>query len=110
MRAVRNTTRGVAVVEVPEPETTPEQVIVKVTSSGICGSDLHMLEWGPRPLTFGHEFAGLLDDGTLVAVQPGVPCGTCDTCRAGTPHLCRTLFEEFHGVTIDGGLADAVAV
>ena len=110
MRAVRNTAEGVAVVDVAAPEVGPDHVVVHVTSSGICGSDLHMLEWGPRPLTFGHEFAGTLDDGSLVAVQPGLPCGACDTCLAGNPHLCRTFFEKFHGVTIDGGLADTVAV
>ncbi len=49
-------------------------VRVHVRAAGICGSDLHLIEWGPMPVTLGHEFAGVLDDGTAVAVQPYTPC------------------------------------
>src|SRR3954469_5332263 len=110
MRAVRNTTDGIAVIEVPAVEPAADMVRVRVRSTGICGSDLHLIEWGPIPVTLGHEFAGLLDDGTPVAVQPQTPCLTCDRCRAGAEHLCRTLLDRTHGVSIDGGLADEVLV
>ncbi|MGZ4704669.1 MAG: zinc-dependent alcohol dehydrogenase [Acidimicrobiales bacterium] len=110
MRAVRNTDAGIEVVDVAPVEPGDGLVRVRVRSSGICGSDLHLIEWGPMPVTLGHEFAGLLDDGTEVAVQPQTPCLECDLCRAGDDHLCRTLLSRTHGVSIDGGLADEVLV
>lgn len=112
MRAVRNTDAGLAVVEVPEPEATPGSglVRVRVRSAGICGSDFHLLDWGPRPVTLGHEFAGVLDDGTAVAVEPQLPCGTCDRCLAGAGQQCRTIFDRSYGFSLDGGLADVVVV
>jgi threonine dehydrogenase-like Zn-dependent dehydrogenase len=67
------------------------------------------LSWG-LPCTVGHEFAGLLDDGTPVAVQPYVPCGVCDQCLMGETARCRVWLDRFHGVSIDGGLADEVIV
>lgn len=115
MRAVRHTANGIEVVPVDAAEpgtdaTGRDLVRVRVRAAGICGSDLHLIEWGPLPVTLGHEFAGLLDDGTAVAVQPQTPCGSCDRCLAGQDNLCRTVLERTHGVSIDGGLADEVLV
>jgi 2-desacetyl-2-hydroxyethyl bacteriochlorophyllide A dehydrogenase len=107
MRAVRSASGGVAVLNVPAPS--GDGVTVQVRSSGICGSDLHLLSFG-LPVTLGHEFAGVLADGTPVAAQPTVPCGQCDGCAAGQDQLCRTLFQRMHGVSLDGGLADEVRV
>jgi threonine dehydrogenase-like Zn-dependent dehydrogenase len=112
MRAVRATgDGGVGVVQVDAtvPEHAQDPVRVRVRSCGICGSDLHLAEWN-LPVTLGHEFAGVLDDGTAVAVQPNVWCGECDRCRAGDTHLCRTGMSRLHGVSVDGGLADEVIV
>lgn len=108
MRAVRNTERGVEVVDVPEPES--DGLRVHVRAASICGSDLHMLGFGPSPFTLGHEFAGLLDDGTAVAVDPSGPCGACDQCTAGRGHLCRTAAERVLGVGLDGGMAERCVV
>ncbi|UDY35831.1 zinc-dependent alcohol dehydrogenase [Dermatobacter hominis] len=110
MRAVRNTERGIEVLDVASPESPDGLVRVRVRSAGICGSDLHLIEWGPLPVTLGHEFAGVLDDGTEVAVQPQTPCDVCDCCLRGDPHLCREILSRTHGVSIDGGLADEVWV
>jgi threonine dehydrogenase-like Zn-dependent dehydrogenase len=60
--------------------------------------------------TIGHEFAGLLDDGTEVAVQPFAPCGDCDLCSGGSPHMCRRVAETMYGVFVDGGMADEIVV
>src|SRR5690349_25149304 len=79
---------------------------VRVRGAGICGSDLAMIVHGPIPVTLGHEVAGELDDGTPVAIDPSEPCGTCDQCRAGRRHLCRTGAERTIGVGVDGGTAD----
>jgi len=81
-------------------------VRVTVSSSGICGSDLHMASFGPSWAILGHEFSGRLDDGTAVAVLPAVPCGTCDRCVAGAEQQCRTVLSRMYGVSLDGGLAD----
>jgi threonine dehydrogenase-like Zn-dependent dehydrogenase len=108
MRGVRNTERGIEVVDTPEPS--GDTAVVHIRSAAICGSDLHMLCYGPLPFTLGHEIAGVLDDGTAVAVDPTAPCGTCDQCEAGTSHLCRTGMERVLGVGLDGGMADAVGI
>ncbi len=108
MRGVRITADGVRLLDVPEPAGTGQRV--DVVSSGICGSDLHLAAMGPLPVTLGHEFAGRLDDGTVVAIDPSVPCGECDQCRSGASHRCRTGATRALGIGADGGLADAVVV
>lgn len=110
MRAVRNTARGIEVVDVDPPVTNGEPVAVRVVSAGICGSDLHLIGWGPMPVTLGHEIGGRLDDGTPVAVWPARPCGSCDRCHVGEPQQCRTGAARTYGVGTDGGMADAVVV
>ena len=110
MRGVRNTKRGVEVVDVPDPRPEAEggSTVVRIRTAGICGSDLHLLGFGPMPVTLGHEFAGELDDGTAVAVDPNVPCGECDQCLGGSEHRCRTGAQRVLGIGADGGMADAV--
>ena len=105
MRAVRCEQDRICVAEVPAPSGS-EGVRVRVKSAGICGSDLTMLPLGYLQHTVGHEFAGLLDDGTPVAVQPTTPCGSCALCRAGDYQLCRTCIDSTLGVYRDGGMAD----
>jgi 2-desacetyl-2-hydroxyethyl bacteriochlorophyllide A dehydrogenase len=106
VRAVRNTQDGVQVVEVDAPSA--DGVRVRVKSASICGSDLHMLDLGPLPFTLGHEFGGVLPDGTAVAVDPAEHCGVCDQCLAGAHNRCRNMI--LRGVTGDGGLCDEVVV
>ena len=108
MRAVRHTEAGIQVVDAAEPAGSGP--IVHVRAASICGSDLHMLAMGPLPFTLGHEFAGLLDDGTPVAIDPTAPCRTCDACTAGHEHLCRTGAARVLGIGSDGGLAEAVGI
>jgi 2-desacetyl-2-hydroxyethyl bacteriochlorophyllide A dehydrogenase len=108
MRAVRNTETGVQVVEVPPPD--GDGVRVRVRSAGICGSDLAMIRTGLAVNTIGHEFAGVLDDGTAVAVHPYVSCGVCAECTAGRQQLCREIAQSMLGVFVDGGMSDEVVV
>jgi threonine dehydrogenase-like Zn-dependent dehydrogenase len=102
---------GVALVDVDPvaPAHATDPVRVRVRSCGICASDLHLARWN-LPVTLGHEFAGVLDDGTAVAVQPNAWCGECDRCLAGETQLCRHGASRLHGVSVDGGLADEVVV
>ena len=89
------------------PGASGEGVRVHVRSIGICGSDLHMLEMkSPLQCIVGHEVAGVLDDGTPVAVEPSMPCGECASCRAGDYNLCPVGAGGSLGVGRNGGMAD----
>ena len=107
MRAVRCREGRPFVDDVPRPQ--GDGVLVRVDSAGICGSDLHLLGFG-LPLTFGHEFAGRLADGTPVAVEPIAPCGVCDRCREGDTQLCVRGPSMVFGVGHDGGMAEECLV
>jgi L-iditol 2-dehydrogenase len=101
-----------------EPLPLPEkgQALLKVTSVGICGSDLHWFsEQGigdarlTRPLVLGHEFAAVIADGSRsgqrVAVEPAVSCGACEFCQHGHPNLCANVIFAGHGAQ-DGALRE----
>ena len=65
-------------------------VIVNVSSAGICGSDLHLLESGAHsPHVAGHEISGITENGKHVAIEPIIPCSKCDNCYSGNYHLCK---------------------
>ena len=84
-------------------------VRVRVRSAGICGSDLHMMEINfPLRYIMGHEAAGLLDDGTPVAVEPVSPCGECELCRRGDYNLCKDATASLLGVGRDGCMAEEI--
>jgi 2-desacetyl-2-hydroxyethyl bacteriochlorophyllide A dehydrogenase len=110
MRAVRDTENGIEVLDVPSPDAEDGQVRVHVRASGICGSDLHLISWGPMPVTLGHEISGHLDDGTPVAIWPLIPCGRCDRCGAGEVTQCRQAVTQSIGIGRDGGMADEMVV
>jgi L-iditol 2-dehydrogenase len=97
-----------------EPKPTPcgDETLLRVTSVGVCGSDLHWFsETGigdavlREPLVLGHEFAGVIDSGQRrgerVAVDPAINCGQCEYCLEGNPNLCDNLVFAGHG-TNDG--------
>ncbi|MBV9872086.1 MAG: alcohol dehydrogenase catalytic domain-containing protein [Frankiaceae bacterium] len=108
MRAVRCLESTASIVEVPEPS--GPGVRVRVASSGICGSDLHLVELFALPATLGHEFAGHLDDGTAVAVEPLDPCWVCPPCVNGEYHRCVRGPGMIIGIGKDGGMADVCVV
>lgn len=111
MRAVRRGERGgISVQHVTERAPEAGESCVSVRSAGICGSDLHAIELGPIPATLGHEVAGVLPDGTAVAVWPLTPCNVCDRCRAGEPQQCRGAQMATFGFARDGGMADRMVV
>jgi L-iditol 2-dehydrogenase len=125
MRAARlYAARDMRVETVPDlPAPGAEDVLLRVTAVGICGSDLHNYVDGrigdaqvQSPLVLGHEFAGVIeamsegardgDDeplhvGQRVAVDPATPCWRCEFCEAGHPNLCRRL--HFCGLHPDDG-------
>ncbi len=109
MRAVRCCEGKIQLVDVaPSRE---GDVRVRVRAAGICGSDLHMIRAGfPMPHTIGHEFAGELDDGSAVAVEPLLPCGSCEYCQEKRFNLCRVGPSMLMGIQRDGGMTDEVWV
>jgi 2-desacetyl-2-hydroxyethyl bacteriochlorophyllide A dehydrogenase len=107
MLAIKASNGSAEIHEVPKPNDDSDGVLVRVVSSSICGSDLHMLDMGILgDSTLGHEFAGTLTDGTAVAVEPTVPCGTCAYCADEQVQLCATVTERLVGVGVDGGMAE----
>ena len=108
MLAVIATQGVISVVEKDTPDGSGE--LITVTSSGICGSDLHMIEAGLSGVVLGHEFGGLTTDGQLVAIRPTGECGTCVQCTSGFSHTCSMAGRSLHGMSRDGGLAEIVRV
>ena len=99
----------------PKPVPAQGQALLKVTSVGICGSDLHWFaEEGigdarlTRPLVLGHEFAALTESGERVAVEPAIACRECEYCLQGHPNLCPDVIFAGHGNT-DGALREYMA-
>lgn len=84
--------------------------LIKVTSAGICGSDLHLIAAGLSHVVLGHEFGGYTSDGRLVAVRPTGECGTCSSCQSLAASTCAEATSRAHGIAIDGGLAEFVLV
>ena len=116
--------RDLRVERVPAPGPPPPgHVLLRVRTTGVCGSDLHLYQDArigdtpiEAPFVIGHEFsavveaagAGAMDgwhqplaEGTRVAVDPAQPCGRCELCDHGHPNLCLHL--QFCGNYPDGG-------
>ncbi len=116
---------GLRLEDVPAPEPGPDEVLIRVHTTGICGTDLHIYEWDewartaiPAPMTVGHEFSGHIEklgsnvsgfaEGELVGAEGHVVCGHCRNCLAGRRHLCQQ--PRGLGVNIPGAFADFVVV
>jgi threonine dehydrogenase-like Zn-dependent dehydrogenase len=108
MLAVTASQGVITVIEKDIPEGSGE--LIAVTSSGICGSDLHMIEAGLSGVVLGHEFGGMTSDGQLVAIRPTGECGTCPQCVTGYSQTCSMAGRSLHGMSRDGGLAEFVHV
>jgi L-iditol 2-dehydrogenase len=101
--------RDIRIERVPLPTPGLDEVLLRVTVTGVCGSDLHTYLDGrigdtelKAPLVLGHEFAGVIEStGQRVAVDPAQPCHRCDLCEQGHPNLCRRL--HFCGLFPDDG-------
>ncbi len=109
----------------PIPTIGTDEVLVRVRAVGVCGSDVHYWHSGrigpvvvEKPMVLGHECAGEvvkigsdvshLCPGDRVALEPGIPCGECDLCRAGQYNLCADVVF-FATPPIDGAFCEYVA-
>src|SRR5437016_3939420 len=96
---------GLWLEEVPVPNVGTDNVLIRVTKTSICGTDVHIYNWDawaqktiPVPMTIGHEFVGVVDlvgehvkgfaRGDLVVGEGHITCGHCRNCLAGRRHLC----------------------
>ena len=118
-------------VEIPKPS--GNQVVVKVKSTGVCHSDLHLWEGGYDtgdgfmkvtdrgvrfPVTPGHEVVGVIEEigdsveavdiGDMVLVYPWIGCGQCTTCEKGDTNLCES--PKSLGVFQNGGYAERMLI
>lgn len=121
--------RGIWLRDVAKPEVGPNDVLIKVRSTSVCGTDVHIFKWDewaqntiPVPMTVGHEFCGevvgwgdevdpkhsKLSVGDRVSAEGHVTCGYCRNCRAGRRHLCRNALGL--GVNRPGAFAEYVVV
>ncbi len=116
---------GLWLEEVPIPEVGPNDVLIKIRKTAICGTDVHIYKWDewaqkniPVPLTIGHEFVGEIAEmgsnvhgfkvGDLVSGEGHVVCGHCRNCLAGRRHLCA--HTKGVGININGSYAEYLSI
>jgi threonine 3-dehydrogenase len=111
---------------VPIPECGLDQVLIKVKSAALCGTDMHVFEWNPwaqnagikLPFIMGHECCGDvvavgggvkgLKIGDKVVAETHVPCGECSQCLNGEQHICANL--KLFGLHMNGCFAEYAVI
>ncbi|MFK7999205.1 MAG: L-threonine 3-dehydrogenase [Polyangiales bacterium] len=116
---------GLWMQEVPVPEIGPNDLLIRIAKTAICGTDIHIYNWDewaqntiPVPMTVGHEFSGVVvaigshvlgfEVGDRVSGEGHITCGHCRNCRAGKRHLCRNTVGV--GVNRNGAFADYLSL
>lgn len=116
---------GLWMQDVPEPEIGPDDVLIRVRKTSICGTDLHIHSWDdwaratiPVPLVVGHEFTGEIAElganveglrvGERVSGEGHITCGHCRNCRAGRREFCHN--HRSVGVSRPGAYAEYLAL
>jgi threonine 3-dehydrogenase len=116
---------GLWMQDVPRPTPGPNDLLISVEKTAICGTDVHIWNWDewarqtiPVPLVAGHEFMGRVvelgshvrgfEEGDRVSGEGHITCGHCRNCRAGRRHLCRNT--EGVGVTRAGAFAEYLCI
>jgi threonine 3-dehydrogenase len=127
MKALRKmqAAKGLQMDTVAVPAAGPTDVLVRVKTASICGTDLHIYGWDrwsqgriKPPLTLGHEFCGVVErvgdevravkPGDFVSAEMHVNCGHCHQCRLGQSHICKNL--RIIGIDQDGAFAEFVKI
>jgi len=125
MKALVKYERGIGnmdVRDVPVPVPKAGEVLVRVKSVGVCGTDLKIYDdtfYSDVPVIVGHEFSGVIEalgDGVcrfhkgdrVVAEQHVGACGICEDCLGGRRHLCKS--KRSPGYLTDGAFADSIAI
>ena len=117
--------RGIWLEDIPAPTVGHNDVLIKVSRTAICGTDIHIYKWDdwarstiPVPLAIGHEFVGKIVEigsevkgfapGDRVSAEGHITCGVCRNCRAGRRHLCIDTVGV--GVNRAGAFAEFISV
>ncbi len=117
--------RGIWMEDIEAPKVGPNDVLIKINRTAICGTDIHIYQWDdwakntiPIPLAIGHEFSGEIVDlglevrglevGDRVSAEGHITCGVCRNCRAGRRHLCMNT--DGVGVSRAGAFAEFLSV
>ena len=122
-RVVATAVDTIELIDAPAPVPEAGEVSIRVTVSGICGSDLHAVAghhpWMTLPIALGHEVVGVVDavgdgvtsieTGTRVTVEPTLPCRDCKQCRLGNVNICENLSFLGCGAP-QGALADSFTI
>jgi threonine dehydrogenase-like Zn-dependent dehydrogenase len=124
MKAISFSAPGkVEIVDIPDPQSGPEDVVVEVHYVGLCGSDLNMYRGSFSLATYpripGHEVSGIvvakggqvpkvIKEGDRVMLSPYSHCGLCPACRAGRPNCCQ--FNQTLGLQRDGAMTGRFAI
>jgi threonine 3-dehydrogenase len=127
MRTLAKTRRepGIWMTEAPKPQVGPNDVLIRIRKTAICGTDMHIFNWDawsqktiPVPMTVGHEYVGVVESmgdevrglriGQRVSGEGHIVCGHCRNCRAGRRHLCRNAVGV--GVNRPGAFADYLVI
>jgi len=106
--------------EEKNPKLVNGESIIKVSASGICGSDMHAYHGKDKrripPLILGHEISGIIDkgkeSGKKVVLNPLITCGSCEYCKNGREHLCgkRIILGMNKPIERQGGFAEYVSI
>jgi threonine 3-dehydrogenase len=116
---------GIQLQDIPKPVVGPNDVMIRVKRSAICGTDMHIYNWdawaqktSPVPMAVGHEYCGVVVEigsevsgfkiGDRVSGEGHITCGHCRNCRAGRRHLCRNTVGV--GVNRPGCFAEFVVI
>lgn len=110
--------------DLPEPEPSADEVLVRVHRAGLCGSDVHAydlaagFEWIKLPRVMGHEYTGevvavgenvdSIDAGDTVVEEPIHPCGDCFQCKSGEQNVCQNT--TLTGMGTDGAYREYTTV
>ena len=116
---------GIWLENVPEPRVGPNDVLIRIRKTAICGTDMHIYQWDswaqrtiPVPMHVGHEYCGEIVElgsevqrfavGDRVSGEGHITCGYCRNCRAGRRHLCRNTVGV--GVNRPGCFAEYLSI
>lgn len=121
--AVLEAAGKIVVKDIPQPDVGPKDVLIRVASCGICGSDIHSFKTGmyvEAGQVMGHEFVGRVAEvgADIAGLSPGDRvtgfsagfCGECDACKAGQYILCAALFQNSTGYGRPGAFAEFVRI
>ncbi len=116
---------GIELRDIPEPVVGPNDVLIRIRRTAICGTDMHIYHWDgwaqktiPVPMAVGHEYCGEVvkvgsevsgfSPGDRVSGEGHITCGDCRNCRAGRRHLCRNTVSV--GVNRPGCFAEYLVI